>query len=85
MEWILLFQGTCTSMSVCTPCKFVRCLFVGVSTQIKLNLSLDVVLNLSRKTQLRSLPELFISGMCSQLRRMGSVIKEFSEVMMSSY
>lgn len=50
-----------------------------VSTQIKLNLSLDVVLNLSRKTQLRSLPELFISGMCSQLRRMGSVIKEFSE------
>jgi len=48
-----------------------------VLSQIKLNLALDVVLNLSKDTPVMSLPKLFISAMCSQLKKMGSVMKEF--------
>ena len=54
--------------------------FTGISSQVKLNLSLDIVLQLSKETLLTSLPDLFTSAMTNQLRRMGSVIKEFSKV-----
>lgn len=43
------------------------------------NLALDVVLNLSRDTPLKSLPKLFISALCSQLRKMASVMAQFSK------
>ncbi|KAL9973157.1 hypothetical protein ACROYT_G019574 [Oculina patagonica] len=51
----------------------------AVLSQIKLNLALDVVLNVSRDSCLASLPKLFISAMCSQLRKMASVMTQFSK------
>ena len=54
--------------------------FTGISSQVKLNLSLDIVFFVSKETLLTSLPDLFTSAMSNQLGRMGSVIKEFSKV-----
>ncbi|KAJ7363357.1 Ufm1-specific protease 2 [Desmophyllum pertusum] len=51
----------------------------AVLSQIKFNLAMDVVLNVSRNTPLKSLPKLFISAMCSQLRKMASVMTQFSK------
>ncbi|XP_073252399.1 ufm1-specific protease 2-like [Porites lutea] len=51
----------------------------GAFSQIKFNLSLDVVLSLSKDTLVKHLPQLFISSMCSQLRKMGSVMEQFSK------
>lgn len=48
-------------------------------SKTKYKLALDVVLNLSRDTPLKSLPKLFISAMCSQLRKMASVMAQFSK------
>ena len=56
------------------------CWSVGAFSQIKFNLSLDVVLSLSKDTLVKHLPKLFISSMCSQLRKMGSVMEQFSKV-----
>ncbi|KAK2552637.1 hypothetical protein P5673_026301 [Acropora cervicornis] len=50
-----------------------------ISSQVKLNLSLDIVFFVSKETLLTSLPDLFTSAMSNQLGRMGSVIKEFSK------
>ena len=54
--------------------------FIETKSKTKYNLALDVVLNLSRDTPLKSLPKLFISAMCSQLRKMASVMAQFSKV-----
>lgn len=51
----------------------------ALSSQIKFTLALDTVLNVSRDTPLASLPKLFISAMCSQLRKMASVMTQFSK------
>ena len=56
------------------------CWSAGAFSQIKFNLSLDVVLSLSKDTLVKHLPQLFISSMCSQLRKMGSVMEQFSKV-----
>ena len=56
------------------------CWSAGAFSQIKFNLSLDVVLSLSKDTSVKHLPQLFISSMCSQLRKMGSVMEQFSKV-----
>ena len=54
--------------------------FIETKSKTKYNLALDVVLNLSRDTPLKSLPKLFISALCSQLRKMASVMAQFSKV-----
>ena len=56
------------------------CWSAGAFSQIKFNLSLDVVLSLSKDTLVKHLPQLLISSMCSQLRKMGSVMEQFSKV-----
>ena len=56
------------------------CWSAGAFSQTKFNLSLDVVLSLSKDTLVKHLPQLFISSMCSQLRKMGSVMEQFSKV-----
>ena len=56
------------------------CWSAGAFSQTKFNLSLDVVLSLSKDTLVKHLPQLFISSMRSQLRKMGSVMEQFSKV-----
>ncbi|XP_020610098.1 ufm1-specific protease 2-like isoform X2 [Orbicella faveolata] len=51
----------------------------AVSSQIKFTLAIDTVLNVSMDTSLASLPKLFISAMCSQLRKMASAMTQFSK------
>ena len=57
--------------------------FIALSSQIKFTVAVDTVLNVSKDTSLASLPKLFISAMCSQLRKMASVITQFSKVRFS--